>query len=128
MKRDQAVDFFLVEDKHLSIHKRLENWARWSWGGGGGSSASPMFRLYRSTVDETLRQDLSHVSLPMDPLDAAAIQKGVSHLPDSQRHAINWNYLRPSNPKRESARLGVTLEGLSLLVRSARVMLINRGC
>lgn len=128
MKRD-AVDFFLVEDKHLSIHARLINWSRWNYERSGGT-VSPMFRLYRTPADSNseARTDVVRQHLPIDPLDADAIQKGVSLLPDPQRHALNWNYIKPSNPRRAAQKLGVSLEGLALLVRSGRLMLLNRGC
>lgn len=125
MKREPSVDFFLVDPKHIAIHERLVNWSRWSWSGGGGTSASPMFRLYRAP-DQEDRDDLTRTSWPIDSLDAAKLQKGVCALPIPQRHAVNWHYVRPSNPRREAQRLAVTMEGLALLVRSARVMLINR--
>lgn len=128
MKRE-VVDFFLVEDKHQAIDARLRNWARWSHN-RGGATVSPMFRLYRAPADANSedRTDVVRQYVPIDPLDASEIQKGVSALPDPQRHALNWNYVKPSNPRRAASMLGVSLEGLALLVRSGRVMLINRGC
>lgn len=121
MVRD-AVDFFVVEDKHLIIHKRLENWARWNYS-SGGSSTQPMFRLYVS--DE--HWEGPAVSIPVDILCASDMQKGVSALPIKHRQSLNWNYLRPGSPRREAQRLGESLEGLVHLIRNARQMLINRG-
>lgn len=123
MKRD-AIDFHVVEPTHLAIHERLVNWARWSYS-RGGSSTSPMFRLYRP-ADEEDRDDLTRTAQPVDTLDAAKIQKGVTALPEPQMHALNWNYLRPSNPRRMAQKLGTSLDGLAELVRSGRQMLINR--
>lgn len=120
MRRD-AVDFFLVEDAHLAIHKRLENWAAWCRG-GGGRGVHPMFRFYRPDNYERVEFVSS-----VDVLDAARVQKGVSALPEKHRHATQWQYVVPCNPRRAAQELAVSLRGLADLVRAGRVMLINRG-
>ena len=121
MKRDAFTDFHLVEPGHIAIHERLINWSRWCRPRHSGQ-VQPMFRLYRS--DE--HWEGHNPTAPIDTLDAARMQKGVSKLPDKQRSALNWHYVTPSNPRRAAQGLGVSMEGLALLVRSGRVMLINR--
>jgi DNA-directed RNA polymerase specialized sigma24 family protein len=120
MKRDRFIDFFYIAPGQQDIHKRLENWAR-SCYSGGGSSASPMFRLYRAT--ENWARELS---IPADHADATKIAKGVAMLPDKHRHALNWNYLEGGSPSKARQKLGVTLDGLMSLITDARQMLINR--
>ena len=121
MQRD-SIDFHTVEEKHLTIHTRLINWSMWCRNRVPGQ-VQPMFRLYRPEVKWG---EVRGESDPVDPIDAAKVQKGVSVLPEAQRLALNWSYVTPSNPRRQAQRLGVSMEGLRLLVRSGRVMLINR--
>jgi hypothetical protein len=121
MRRDPVVDFFIVEESHIKIDERLRNWARWCRPRFSGQ-VQPMFRQYRSAE----HWEGNTAASPIDTLDAAQIQKGVSKLPEPQMRAINWNYVSPSNPRRAAQGLGVSMEGLALLVRSGRVMLINR--
>lgn len=122
MKRDRFIDFFYVPANQQEIHKRLENWARHCYSGGGGGSASPMFRMYRSP-DHWDRQE-AHI--PIDHRDAHLIAKGVHALPILHRHAVNWNYLEGGSPAKARKKLGVTLDGLMLLISDGRQMLINR--
>jgi DNA-directed RNA polymerase specialized sigma24 family protein len=122
VKRENVVDFFLVEPKHVKMHERLVNWARWAhspqWG-----RVQPMFRLYRPAE----HWEGQPVSNPVDSLDAAKIQKAVAKLPDKHRSAIGWNYVKRNNPKRAAQSLGVSLQGLAELVSDGRQMLMNRG-
>lgn len=117
-----VVDFSVVPPKQGRMHERLENWARWCGGGHGGSSASPMFRLFRS--DNWGREVSGHV---VDGLDAQRVQKFISALPGPHRLALSWCYLRGVAPLRMARDLAVSLEGLARLVNDARTMLINRG-
>lgn len=118
--RIEPVDFCVIEKKHEEIHKRLENWARWCRGGGGGSSALPMFRLYRP--DNFERGPLAE---PVDGTDAQRIMKGMHKMPDKHRVALNWFYVKPVNPSKAAATLALSLEGLAEHVREGRQMLIN---
>ena len=90
--------------------------------GGGGSSASPMFRLYRADNWER-----GSASIPVDGADAAKIAKGVAMLPQVHREALQWNYVTGGSPTKARKRLGVTAQGLMRLVRDGRQMLLNRG-
>lgn len=121
MKRDAFVDFFEVAPHQREIHGRLENWAVWCYS-GGGSSASPMFRLYRAP-DHWQRAPERRSA---DPKDAALIAKGVAALPVLHREALQWNYVTGGGPTAVRKRLGVTAEGLMQLIRDGRQMLINR--
>lgn len=121
MRVRSLIDFHAVERKHIQIHDRLENWARTFWG-GAGSSASPMFRLYRS--DEHWAPPVP--SIPIDHLDAAKIGKGVALLPAPHSAALKWCYIRQSNPRKQCQALGVSMEGLALYIRDGRQMLVNR--
>lgn len=119
MRRDRFIDFFYVAPQHQEIHKRLENWAR-SCFSGGGSSALPMFRLYRPDNYERT------ATMPVDTHDAHKIAKGVAALPEAHRKAISWNYIEGGSPHKIRQKLGVTLDGLMLLIENGRTMLINR--
>ncbi len=121
MKRE-SIDFHLVAERHLAIHARLLNWARWC-NGREGSSVAPMFRSYRST-------DLwaaPSVSEPVDKLDAAKIAKAVVALPDKHRSATQWHYVKPVSPGKAARSLAVSLAGLAELVAESRTMLVNNG-
>jgi len=118
----EPVDFFAVEYKHLAIHGRLENWARWCRN-CPASRVQPMFRLYRSTEVWAHHEP----AIPVDSLDAAHMQKAVTKLPKPNSGAIVWYYIRPIDPKRAARNLGATLSGLAVLVRDGRQMLINKS-
>ena len=122
MRRDQ-VDFASVEARYVEIHGRLENWARWLWGEGegSGSSAAPMFRLYRSDNWER-----GAPKLGVDSHDAHRIDHAVRWLPTPNRVAVHWWYVRPVHPRRACQIVGTTLLGLDELVRDGRAMLVNR--
>lgn len=118
--RDKLPDYFYVAAHQREIHKRLENWAQAQFS-GGGSSASPMFRLYRTHNYERV------ATMPVDHNDAHKVAKGVAALPEPHRNALNWNYIEGGSPFQARKKIGVTLEGLMSLINDARQMLINRG-
>lgn len=122
MKRENVVDFFAVDPKHIKMHERLVNWSKWAhspqWG-----RVQPMFRLYRPD-DHWEGQE---PSTPVDTIDATKIQKAMAHMPEKHRSALGWNYIKRNNPKRQAQALGVNLQGLADLVRDGRQMLMNRG-
>jgi hypothetical protein len=120
MKTRSEVDFNVIEKKHEEIHKRLENWARWCRGGGGGSSALPMFRLYRP--DNFERGPMGE---QVDGTDAQRIAKGLVKLPLKHRVAVNWFYVKPVSPLKVCKVIGVSMEGLAEHVTDGRQMLIN---
>lgn len=125
MRGTPDIDFHKVEEKHAGIHARLVNWARWC-NGSGGPSQSPMFRLFVSPA-RARGGEIAHFSVPVDKSDAIRIAKAVIALPEQHRAAINWSYVRPVSPRRAASSIGTTLEGLALLVKDGRQMLVNRG-
>lgn len=127
MKRDSIrfIDFSYVEEKHRAIDLRLVNWSRWSTP-RGASFIQPMFKGYRpdESMDDIQAQQRP---LPIDPKDAARVEKGVCALPEKNREATVWAYRIGIRPLVMCRHLGVNKEGLALLIRDARTMLINRG-
>jgi DNA-directed RNA polymerase specialized sigma24 family protein len=122
MKRD-AVDFFFVADQHLAIHARLEAWASWVRVRPHGWQVQPMFRQYRSKSWQWERPEMrAAINVP----EAVAMEKAVSLLPEKNRDAIRWQYVRGDSPARMARQLGVSTAGLMELVHSARQMLVNR--
>lgn len=122
MKRD-AVDFHLVEDRHLEIHARLEAWARWVRVRPHGWQVSPMFRQAQSNSRQWhAPEPRESVNVP----EALEMEKAVSLLPDKHRTAIRWAYVFPGNPAAVARMLAVSLHGLRGLVGDARSMLKNR--
>lgn len=119
-----SIDFHAVEAKHHEIHARLENWARWC-NGSFAPAVSPMFNMVRSAA-RARGAEHTWSAAPVDGLDAQRIAKQVTHLPEPHRRAIHWSYIKPINPRRAAQEQGTTLEGLALLVRHARQMLVNR--
>lgn len=115
------IDFNAVSFAHEPMHERLTNWARWvrprasSW-------VHPMWRGFKASEIWTGLQ----ASVPLDPLDAQAVEKGVSALPDAHRFAIRWCYVYGGQPRRAAQHVGESLEGLQVLIVNARTMLINR--
>lgn len=103
------------------MDRRLENWARSLFSSAGGS-ASPMFRLYRTTD----QYHPPHASMPHDAHDAIKIAQGVRALPLDRRQAINWYYIKPCNPGKACREIGCTMTDLAKLTIDARCMLINR--
>jgi DNA-directed RNA polymerase specialized sigma24 family protein len=120
----KAIDFHYVEAKHAEIHKRLQNWAQWC-NGSGAPSVSPMFRLYRSAA-RARGAEASWSGIAVDGADASRIARFVGQLPEPHRRALAWCYIKPVSPRRAASEIGTTLEGLALLVRDGRQMLVNR--
>jgi hypothetical protein len=120
MKRDQFVDFFAIPAQQQEIHKRLENWARSLYSGGGGG-ASPMFRLYRAPEHWERESGIT-----VDQHDAIAVGKGVQALPTPHRLALNWNYVQGGTPMKARREIGCTMEALMRYIVDARSMLIYR--
>ena len=115
------IDFNGCSIAHEPIDLRLKNWARWvkprasSW-------VHPMWKGFQSS--DTISGHA--VSVPLNPLDAQAVEKGVSALPDAHKFAIRWCYVYSGNPRKAAQEVGETLEGLSGLIVNGRQMLINR--
>lgn len=124
MKREDAIDYFIVPDRQVAIHERLNDWARWVRVRPTGWQVAPMFRQYRSKAWQWEAPELRvSVNVP----EAIAMEKAVSLLPEKHREAIRWAYVWQSGPVAMARRLAVTKEGLLDLIQSARSMLINRS-
>lgn len=123
MQREH-VDFFLVEDRHLEVHARLEAWARWVRVRPHGWQVAPMFRQYRSKAWQWERPEpKAAVNVP----EAVEMEKAVSQLPEKHREAIRWCYVFTGHPAAVSRNLGVSRQGLLDLIHAGRSMLKNRG-
>jgi DNA-directed RNA polymerase specialized sigma24 family protein len=84
-----------------------------------------MFRLYQ-TPARARGGEVVTGGMSVDTGDASKVAKAVTALPPPHRAAINWHYVKPVSPRRAAASIGTTLEGLALLVRDGRQMLMNR--
>lgn len=124
VKRD-PIDFHQVAPEHLDMHARLENWARWSRNRGKGETA-PGFALYQSPARARAQYGAASAET-IDRLDAAKIAAAVSALPVPHAGALSWCYVLRDSPATARRRLATTYDGLMLLVRDGRQMLINRG-
>jgi DNA-directed RNA polymerase specialized sigma24 family protein len=87
---------------------------------------SPMFRMVPPPPRVRADAYLS-ASPPVDKMDAAKIAKAVAALPQTHRSAVNWNYVRPVNPRKAAETIGCGLEELAQFVIDGRQMLINQG-
>ena len=123
LMKTRALDFHHVEEGQRGIDARLQNWASWvkprapSW-------VSPMFRMCRSN---SRQWHMPEIRETCDVIGAQAMEKAVYHLPAKHRDAIRWHYVCPVTPAKMCRHLGVNMEGLALLVREGRQMLMNRG-
>jgi DNA-directed RNA polymerase specialized sigma24 family protein len=123
MRREEHVDYFLVSDEQLGIHRALENWSRWVRVRPHGWQVSPMFRQYRS---HAWQWHAPAIRTPVDMPAAVAMEKAVSGLPEKHRTAIRWCYVMAGHPAAMARSLGVSKQGLMDLIVSARTMLRNR--
>lgn len=116
-----APDFNAVAYAHEPMHERLINWARWvrprptSW-------VHPMWRGFKASEIWTG----ASTSVPLDPLDAQAIEKAVSALPEQHRFAVRWCYVFGGQPRKAAQHVGESMEGLYALIVNGRQMLISR--
>lgn len=124
MQKRDCVDFFHVSESHQKIHKELENWARYVAVNGRRAWAThPMWLNYRSNAWQWHRPE---IKTPIDGGGAIKIEKMVIALPSKHRDAIRWCYVFQSFPRAIARNLGVSEEGLMLLVVDGRTMLKNR--
>lgn len=118
----QSIDFHRVLPQHQAIHDRLCNWGRWC-NGSSGSETSPMFRLYRAPA-RSRGAEASWSGAPVDGMDAKRIASFMRVVPELQRKALAWSYVKPISPKRAAADLGVSLDHLACLVHEGREQLL----
>lgn len=117
-----AIDFFYVETAHQAIHQELENWAAYVEV-KRRSGQAPIWRLGKSHGRQWHAPELRP---PVDSLAGMEMEKAVYKLPQKHRDAIRWCYVGKWSPVFAIRDLGVTYEGLADLIRTGRVMLINR--
>lgn len=114
-----SIDFNIIKPEHEDIHKRLENWAKWCKGSNSGN-VHPMFRQYRNGYFEP-----SPARSYSDTVDAVAVQKVMKDIPEPQRIALQWFYVRPGSPMRVCFALGVNKADLLELIHRGRTMAKN---
>jgi DNA-directed RNA polymerase specialized sigma24 family protein len=124
MMRDDHIDFFVVQDGHLSVHRRLEAWASWVRVRPHGWQVAPMFRQYRS---KAFQWHVPELREPLNIPEAVEMEKAVSQLPEKHREAIRWVYVFGGGPLVMARKLAVTKRGLMDLVHGGRAMLKNRS-
>ena len=115
------VDFHHVEAGHAEIHERLRNWALWLFGSNRARSHAMW-----AWCKPAQHWDPVDLRGAVDPMDAVVIEEAVCKLPQGHRDAVRWCYVFRGNPKRAAQSLGVSMDGLWLLVRDGRQMLRNR--
>ena len=120
MRRDN-IDFHAVQPEHAVMHERLNNWSRWVTE-RGMHWMSPIWKMGKSNGRQWDRPTLLAA---LNILDAVAVEKAVSKLPDKHRTAVRWAYVFKDSPAMRCRELGVSMEGLDGLVRSGRTMLKN---
>jgi DNA-directed RNA polymerase specialized sigma24 family protein len=115
------VDFHEVRPEHGAIHAELQNWARWCFS-RGAPATHPMFR-WAKPAQHWHAVEIQEVT---DPLSAMRIEKAVHKLPTKHQAAVRWSYVFQGPPRKTASTLGLTLDGLALMVHDARTMLKNR--
>lgn len=114
-----GIDFNVIKPEHEAIHQRLENWARWCKGSNSGN-VHPMFRQYRNGYWEPAPTPTSS-----NVIDAVEVQKIMKDIPEPQRIAIQWFYVKPGSPKKVCFALGVNKRDLLELIHQGRTMMKN---
>lgn len=114
------VDFFLVAQGHEAVHEDLENWGRWCHSRPTGSM-HPMFRWAKPAQ----HWEAINPASPVDKIKAQRTEKLVAAMPHKPQFAIRWSYVFRTPPRKAANALGVTLEGLALLVRDGRQMILT---
>jgi len=114
-----GIDFNVIKPEHEAIHDRLLNWARWCKGSNSGN-VHPMFRQYRNGYFEA-----TPAASYSDTVDAVAIQKAMKDIPEPQRIAIQWFYVKPGSPTKVCFALGVNKRDMLELIHQGRTMMKN---
>lgn len=115
----EPIDFNRIKPGHEAIHERLLNWARWCKGSNSGN-VHPMFRQYRNGYFEP-----TPAASYSDTVDAVAIQKSMKDIPERQRIALQWFYVKPGSPARVCMALGESKAGVLELIHQGRTMMKN---
>ena len=116
-------DLHYIPARHDAINQRLEHWAKWVAVRPQLWRSQPMFRLYKPPPQWEARE----LKVEINTLEAHEMEKLVSQLPEKHRNAIRWSYVYSYIHHGAIMRkLGVTLDGLGLLISQGRDMLKNR--
>lgn len=118
-------DLHRIHPRHDAVHARLEAWGRWvkvvpkEWG------TQPMFRGYQSKARHW--EVSPHIHVPVNTMEALAVEREVALLPDRHRDALRWFYVASwVHPGVVMRRMGVSADELYLVLHDARDMLANR--
>lgn len=123
MRVQETVDYCHVHPEHEGIHTRLENWSRWVRVRPHGWQTHPM---WKKALTSKQWDAAPHIPIPVNTLDAVAVEKAVSDLPVKQREAVRWSYVYGRDPMGMARQLAVSKQGLADLVTDGRTMLKNR--
>lgn len=123
MRVQETVDYYHVNPEHEGIHARLENWSRWVRVRPHGWQTHPM---WKKALTSKQWDAAPHIPMPVNTLDAVAVEKAVSVLPMKQREAVRWSYVHGRDPMGMARQLAVSKQGLADLVTDGRTMLKNR--
>lgn len=122
-------DLSHVQPRHKEVDIELENWARWVRVTPRVWFIQPMFKQYRAPRQYEHQAELPPV---VRTLDAQAVEKLISQLPDKHRIALRWAYVWPWVPvSAVRQELGMTRAALIALIDDGRDMMCNkmrRGC
>lgn len=114
------VDFHVIDPLHSKVHERLLNWARWvKVRPDLGWKMAPFWRLIKK---ERVGEELA-IRETCDILDAEMVEKAIRILPEPNRTAIRWWYVKADNPKKAAQALGLSLSGLSDIISQTRSLL-----
>lgn len=115
-------DFHFIPPEHRAIDARLSNWADYvrvkspSW-------VSPIWKLGKSNGRQWHTPEFRPAC---DVLDGHEIEKGVRDLPPIHMKAMRWFYVYRYSEREFRKQSGLTRDGLVLVLKDARQMLINR--
>ena len=123
MRIQETVDYHYIKPEHEAIHARLENWERLVRVRPHGWFTHPMWRNSRTSRQWEVSP---YISVPVNTIDAALMEKAVYALPEKHREAVRWWYVYRRDPAAMARNLGVSKQGLADLVEAGRTMLGNR--
>jgi len=118
----RKIDFNYIEPAHRTIHDELLNWAKWGQT-RPHYQVCPMFRMAKTNYRQW---HLPEISVKVDSMGAAKIEKAVCKLPEAHRKAIKWAYITKTAPGRSTRGIAANDAALQQLVRDGRQMLKNR--
>jgi hypothetical protein len=110
-----------VPPHQATSDERLVEWSRWVSVHQQGWPTQPMFRFAKSN---TRQWEEPKLSLPVDAVAAASVEKLVSALPELHRTVLRWFYVFSRVPMGKVAReLGLSHHSLCQVLGEGRDML-----